>query len=241
VSEPPETPLTGGRITTGVVRVGNTVRRPIKQGNVDVSALLLHFEASGFAGVPRYLGTDPKHRAILTFIDGQVPTDLGHFSDPQLAAAARLLRRFHDASIGFVGLTPGAEVICHNDFGPPNAVLRDDIPVAMIDFDTAAPGSRLWDLGYSAMSWLDLGDEGYSGPEQIRRLNHFVAAYDHEGCTPALVAVHAVARQVRLAAQGIELGDHAMRPWATDAALWISKNMVEQMNPSGLQPPHTGT
>ena len=33
----------------------------------------------------------------------------------------------------------------------------------MIDFDTAAPGTRLWDLGYSVMSWLDLGDDGYTG------------------------------------------------------------------------------
>ena len=31
-------------------------------------------------------------------------------------------------------------------------------PTGMIDFDTARPGSRLWDLTYSVWTWLDFGE-----------------------------------------------------------------------------------
>ena len=112
----------------------------------------------------------------MEFLPGEVPRDLGHFSDAQLAAAAALLRRFHDATASFerVGRAQ-AEVICHNDWGPPNAVFRGGLPYGIIDFDTIAPGLRLWDLGYSSFSWLDLGNPDYTGKEQLRRLFVFAA------------------------------------------------------------------
>ena len=44
-------------------------------------------------------------------------------SDAQLACAAKLIRRFHDATAGSVLAGP-EEVICHGDLGPHNTVLR---------------------------------------------------------------------------------------------------------------------
>ncbi|MEU8983113.1 aminoglycoside phosphotransferase family protein [Streptomyces sp. NPDC048309] len=44
-------------------------------------------------------------------------------------------------------------VVCHHDPGPNNTVFTNDIPTAFIDFDTAAPGDPLEELGYMAWTW----------------------------------------------------------------------------------------
>ncbi len=114
---PPEIPLTGGRLTAGVVRVGDTVRRPTDRHSPFVHRLLRHLEAVGFDGAPRLLGTDERGREVLGFVDGHVPPDLGRFPDAAIAAAGRLLRDLHDATAG----SPPAgdhEVVCHNDPSP---------------------------------------------------------------------------------------------------------------------------
>lgn len=229
-----EVPLTGGRITAGVVRVGNTVRRPILGDRSLVHELLVDLESRGFDATPRFLGVDDKNREILTYLPGEVPVDLGHYSDDQLAVAAALLRRFHDATATFATARyPQAEIICHNDWGPPNAVFRDGKPWGMIDFDTLAPGTRLWDLGYSAFSWLDLGDPGYTDDEQIRRLAVFADAYGSPACTPAQIAVHAVARQTALASWGREQGKSEIAEWAAAVATWTVLNVTEKFLPTG--------
>ena len=40
---------------------------------------------------------------------------------------------------------------------PCNFVFRDGRPVGIIDFDAAAPGPRLRDVGYAIFLWLNLG------------------------------------------------------------------------------------
>ncbi|MGW4802358.1 hypothetical protein ACWEPC_59100, partial [Nonomuraea sp. NPDC004297] len=49
--------LVGGDVTEGVVRVGDTVRRPVGFNAPLVHALLRHLEEVSFAGAPRLLGT----------------------------------------------------------------------------------------------------------------------------------------------------------------------------------------
>src|SRR5271165_6858905 len=93
-----EIPLAGGRTTSSVVRVGDTVRRPLKSNSPFVHALLTHLESKGFAGAPRFLGIDSENRAMLSFIPGFVPDNLGEFSDAKISAAASLLRALHDAT-----------------------------------------------------------------------------------------------------------------------------------------------
>jgi hypothetical protein len=144
-----ESPLRGGRWTAGVVRAGDTVRRP---GTAFTATLLTHLEANGFDGCPRHLGWDDRGRQILSFIPGDVPPKWQRFTDHQVAAVAVLLRRFHDAGRDLAA-KHGGEVICHHDPGPNNTVFRDGHPVALIDFDFAAAGSALDDVAYLAWSW----------------------------------------------------------------------------------------
>lgn len=125
------------------------------------------------------------------------------------------------------------EVACHNDWAPTNAVFRDGAPVAMIDFDTAAPGLRLWDLGYSAFSWLDLGNAEVTGEEQVRRLRVFASAYDHPACTAERIAVYAVARQTALAASARARGMTEVADWAMAAADWTALSVLDRLLPTG--------
>jgi Phosphotransferase enzyme family len=164
------TPLGGGRWTAGVVRVGDTVRRP---GTEFTATLLTHLEANGFDGGPRHLGWDDQGRQILSFLPGDVPPKWQRFTDDQVAAAAALLRRFHDAGRDLAA-TLGGEVICHHDPGPNNTVFRDGHPVALIDVDFAAAGSALDDVAYLAWSWCissrpDRGPAGFQAG-QVRVL-----------------------------------------------------------------------
>jgi hypothetical protein len=165
-------------VTDGVVRVGDSVRRPAGTNSKLVSELLLLLERLGFNEAPRFLGYDDQGRETLTFIEGDVPSDCraSVWTDAQLAASVTLLRRFHDHTAGS-DLAGGSEVICHNDYGPWNLVWRDEAPVAIIDFDNAAPGRRLNDLGYAAWKHLNLGLLGLPVAEQRRRLEVMTMSY----------------------------------------------------------------
>lgn len=138
----------------------------------------MHLEAVGFEASPRFLGLDERGRATLSFVEGEVFSDCRSmiWEDRQLEAAARLLRRFHDATAG-TDLAAPAEVACHNDFGPWNLIWLEQMPVAIIDFDNAAPGARLDDLGYAVWKHLNLGLIDLPVSEQRRRLRLMAAAY----------------------------------------------------------------
>ncbi len=168
-----EIPLIGGRLTPGVVRIGETVRRPVLPSSLFVSQLLNHLEAVRFAGSPRYLGQDKKGREILTFIKGSVPEKFQRFEDNQICEAAKLIRQFHEATQG-CELTGKNSVVCHHDPGPNNTVFQNGQPVAFIDFDLAAPGEPMEDLAYMAWTWC-ISSKPERGPaskqaEQVRLL-----------------------------------------------------------------------
>ena len=146
-----EVVLPAGRVTRGVVRVGDTVRRPAKASSPFVAELLLYLAARGCSWSPRYLGQDSSGRDVLSYLAGTVPAKWQTFEDQQLRAAATILRALYDATSGSK-LAPGG-VVCHHDPGPNNFVFRDREPIALIDFDTAAAGSPLEDLGYMAWAW----------------------------------------------------------------------------------------
>jgi hypothetical protein len=149
-ADQPEVILGGGRLTAGVVRIGETVRRPT---SAFTRTLLLHLADTGFDGVPTYLGRDELDRDILTFLPGEVPPKWRALTDDQVAAAAALLRGFHEASRALAVRLGGGPVICHNDPGPNNTVFRQGRPIAFIDFDFAAVGDPLEDVAYMAWSW----------------------------------------------------------------------------------------
>lgn len=148
----PEVPLSGGRYTANVVRVGDTVRRPTLPTSAYIAALLEHLEASGFRMAPKYLGRDDQDRETFSYIPGEVTEKWRQYSDEAVSQAGKWLRAFHDAT-RHSKLVRGCPVVCHNDPGPNNAVFHNGRLTAFIDFDLAAPGDPLEDLGYMAWSW----------------------------------------------------------------------------------------
>jgi hypothetical protein len=135
---------------------------------------------------------------MLTFIHGEVgtyPLPAYMWSDATLGAVARFVRGLHDVQADYVS-PAGAhwqavypdparhEIICHNDIAPYNMIFVDRQPDALIDWDVAGPGPRLWDLAYAAyrfvpLSWAaDMQELGLADPlEQSRRLRLFCDAY----------------------------------------------------------------
>jgi hypothetical protein len=208
-----EAKLLGGCITTGVVKVGHTVRRPCAPNAEYVRSILLHLEAVGFDGAPRYLGVDQIGRETFSYIPGEVPIDLGHFDDETLEAAARLICRFHDAT-ALLDSATSDEVACHNDLSPCNTVFQDGHPVAFIDFDAAAPGLRSHDLGYAAWLWLDIGDAERSAVEQQRRLKLFLAAYGPKPSEAEVIAAMLVRQSIIIAE------DKHASSWAAKCRDW---------------------
>jgi Ser/Thr protein kinase RdoA (MazF antagonist) len=215
-----EIPLSGGRSTPGVVRVGNAVCRPIRAGSALARELLRHLEKHEFSGAPRFLGIDNVGREILSYLPGFVPPELGHFSDAQLTAAARLLRQFHDATLD-CALRNGYEVVCHGDASPCNCVFVDGIPVALIDFDDAHPGSRLEDVGYAAWLWMDIGNDDLEAGEQGRRVADFFRCYglDTDAAIPSIISAQIALAERTTAAE--------VREWSNDCRMWVERNWSE--------------
>ncbi|MGA0558811.1 aminoglycoside phosphotransferase family protein [Larkinella sp. VNQ87] len=172
-----EIPLRGGQVTAGIVRVGSTVRRPLKANSPFVHQTLLFLEHHQFAEAPRFLGIDSKNREILSFMEGSVLPGTGYrLSDQQLVQVARLIRRFHDLTQQS-DLKGAHEIIMHGDLGPHNTVFQGDQPVGLIDWDDAQPGSRLQDLALAAGAYIDLGHRTWPVANQARRLQLLCRAY----------------------------------------------------------------
>ncbi|GIE99381.1 phosphotransferase enzyme family protein [Paractinoplanes rishiriensis] len=182
MNTPVEVPLQGGNMNEGVVRVGDTVRRPAGPWTPAVHALLGHLHDCGFEGAPRPLGLDERGREVLTFVPGEVlypalPDDDG------LRRVGRLIRDFHDAVAGFVppadarwqALVPtdGDEIIAHCDLAPWNLVTGAG-GLTFIDWDVASPATRLWDLAYACHGFVPLAS--YAG-EPAHRLRVLADAY----------------------------------------------------------------
>ncbi|WP_222719554.1 phosphotransferase [Actinokineospora xionganensis] len=151
-------------------------------------ALLTHLRSVGFPGAPRPLGIDERGREVLEFVPGEVPWPVAGTQlepDRALVVVGRLIRDFHDAVADFVppaGATwqvlipaDGAETIAHHDLAPWNLVVSE-ARWAFIDWDTAAPGTRLWDLAYAAQSFAAL-TAGVPTDVAARRLRLLVDAY----------------------------------------------------------------
>jgi thiamine kinase-like enzyme len=200
--------LTGGN-SNQAVKEGETVLRRTGAWSPFVHALLRYLTAAGFTESPVLVETTETQER-LSFIDGEV----GHYplkpymqTDAILVEAAKLLRRYHDLTQNFVipaganfmlPLDPAApyEVICHNDFAPYNCVFRDEHLVGIIDFDTASPGSRIWDIAYAVYRFAPLTNDDHSHdcgwspiPNRAARLKLFCDAYGLEDRTALIPTV----------------------------------------------------
>jgi hypothetical protein len=195
--------LRGGHMTSGV-RLGDSVHD-----------LLRHVRARQVLWVPQPRGLDAEGREVLGYVAGVVPSypmPAWVWDDRVLVAAARLLRHYHDATVDFprahrcwqLPAHDPDEVICHNDFAPYNFVFRGRVLHGVIDFDTASPGPRAWDLAYLAYRLVPLAGPGnrdaIASSDQTRatRLRLLCAAYG-AGVTPAAVLILAPERLDELA------------------------------------------
>jgi Phosphotransferase enzyme family len=223
VNDEREVPLRGGHLSA-VVRAGDTVRRPSGPWTPAVHALLAHLERGGFRGAPRVHGLDARGREVLSFVPGDVPRPQDGrlpayvWSRLTLTGVARLLADYHrvvarfrpppDARWQTADAGPDeAEVICHNDIAPWNTVFSDGVPTAVIDWDLAGPGRRMWDLAYALWHFVPLYERGRCaavGGEpsldvRAERVAEFCRVYGRPRAQNIVEAV--VARQLRARAR----------------------------------------
>jgi hypothetical protein len=222
VEPPAEHVLTGGNVSGVVVRVGATVRKPATPATPAVEALLTHLETQGFGGAPRTLGRDERGRHILDYIPGQLADTMPPLDQPGLHRLGGLIRDLHDATETFtppltarwnVVIPPDqGDLICHHDLAPWNLV-RDGERWVFIDWDGAGPGSRLFDLAYSAQSFVPLaaGSDPVTGGFRLRALaDGYGLAAGQRAQLPALISAHTRA-MFDLLVRSARTGE---QPWA---------------------------
>ena len=179
----------------GPFRDGDLVLRPVRPWTSSVHALLAALQRHGFVAAPLPAGFDALWEKVtyLPGTTGDIDDNAGMRSEPVLRSAGSLLRHYHDCSVLFlrdlatdrIWQLPARaprEVICHGDFAPYNVVLNGGEVTGIIDFETAHPGPRCWDLAYAVYRWaplsLGIGVEGLDRLDnQIRRARIFADAY----------------------------------------------------------------
>ena len=177
MTRPDEQVLADGGITR-VVRVGDTVRRPVRPFTATIQSFLGHLWAQGIDFVPEPLGYDEQGREVLRFVPGDVPVEpLPGWATTEtvLVELARLIRKLHDAAAGWTppqdavwGNIPGVlagelpplfdspELVSHQDYCPGNVVFREGSPQAFIDFDLSRPTTRVADCVNAMYWWVPL-------------------------------------------------------------------------------------
>ncbi|MGH9243795.1 MAG: phosphotransferase [Acidimicrobiales bacterium] len=189
--------LEGGLANTGrVTRVGDVVRRPAPPNAPLLHSLLRHLARRAFRA-PRPHALEEDGYELPGFVPGDVPIapyPSWASTDSALAGVARLLRRFHDSVADFeipddaqwnVELADphGGPVVCHNNVCLENVVFSAGTPIALLDFDFAAPGRPVWDVVHAARYWIPLTDpalavaSGRGQGDPFARLRRFVDAY----------------------------------------------------------------
>ena len=157
-----EEQLTGGNTAESVVRRGSTVRKPVTPSTPAVHSLLTHLCAKGFESSPGALGLDEQGRQVLEFVPGPLWSSIAPHTQTDFRRVGTIIRALHNAAVSFqvpeqarwnAHYEPDEhELICHNDLAPWNLVCGADRWV-FIDWDAAAPSTRLWDLAWASISF----------------------------------------------------------------------------------------
>ncbi|WP_332835778.1 phosphotransferase [Microbacterium halophytorum] len=116
--------------------------------------------------------------------------DLDRMTRDDLMRVGSIVRAIHDASAAFIAPenatwesaipAPGGELVCHNDLAPWNLIMGERW--VFIDWDAAAPSTRLWDLAYAAQAFT-LNDPSQSPRAAARNLAAFVDGYRADEAT----------------------------------------------------------
>lgn len=110
---------------------------------------------------PEPRGRDERGRQIIEFVPGTLAIAGARLTAQDLRRVGRMIRGIHDASASYVAPpdarwstaipAPGTELVCHNDLAPWNLVTGERW--VFIDWDAAAPSTRIWDLAYAAQAF----------------------------------------------------------------------------------------
>jgi thiamine kinase-like enzyme len=72
----------------------------------------------------------------------------------------------------------GSDIVAHHDLAPWNLIVGGEGKLAFIDWDCAAPGSRLWDLAYALHGFIPLSaNPAWQRSDAVARLRVFAGAY----------------------------------------------------------------
>ena len=214
--------LRGGNVAGSVIRIGASVRKPATSATANIELLLKHLHSVGFDGAPQSFGRDHDGRHVLEYIPGEPCGIGGSMPLSELEQVGRLIQEMHEALASFKP-SPLAtwnilmpcdeyELICHNDLAPWN-LIRNRRRWAFIDWDGAAPGTRLWDLSYAAITFVPI-EPGCSLGEAGTRMKAILDGYMLDAaCRRALLqnSVRRARAMYDLLSAGHRSGE---QPWA---------------------------
>jgi len=178
-----EQALAGGNASGSVVRNGNTVRKVWTASTPSVISFVEAVRACG-VDAPAPMGRDETGRQVQEFVAGRSAMESGPLSLPELHRVGALVRAIHEAGARYTPPpdavwetaipAPGDDLVCHNDLAPWNLIMGDRW--VFIDWDAAAPSTRLWDLAYAAQTFT-LSDAAGEPARAARALAAFVDGY----------------------------------------------------------------
>ncbi len=221
-----------GGMVSDVVRVGNTVRRPLRRWSPAVHDLLGFLDKAGFEAAPRVLGVDASGRETLTWLPGRSisrPWPAGFRTTAGLAGAVRLLRAYHEIVAGYsppVGARwwtgrralQDGELICHGDVTPWNIIWNDGSATGLIDWDFAEPAVPLFDLAKLAFYATPMRDDQYCAEcgldDPSTRRDRIAAICDAYGGVNPSRLIDAVDHYlVSDLARMVKYGPRGVEPW----------------------------
>jgi Ser/Thr protein kinase RdoA (MazF antagonist) len=210
--------------------------------------LLKHLEEGGFTAAPRprESGFAPDGREALSFIPGEPAPAC--WSAGAAYRVGVILKELHSATAGFVISDPtwmpwwGRDlptqdlVLGHCDAAPWNFLSVDGLPVALLDWDTAGPVGREWDLAQTAWLNAQLHDD-----DVAERLG-LPDAISRAGLLAAICDGYELARDARMGLVGcmIEVATRTAAQEAIDAGVDPDRTSPTPMGLLGGGPPMSG-
>jgi len=177
-----------------VTRADDRVHRPAGPWTPTVHRLLAHLHEQGFVAAPEPIALGDVLETV-TFVPGTAgnyPWTAEIASEAALVTSARLLRQYHDAAAAYPRSDADVwsqaerlpvETIVHGDFAPYNCVYDGIAASGLIDFDTAHPGPRVWDVASAVYRFAPFttgvveGSTARSLEERLDRAAEFCRAY----------------------------------------------------------------